>query len=113
MSSSVTMLWNTRNAKPGRRRHWVRLDEDMHIWSDDRTQSGVLSLSRNGADGPLRVILNVDGRRISDEITANGELLITIKNVKLLLVVRAVEESRVFLEFGMPRGDQTRIAISA
>jgi hypothetical protein len=108
---SVTEIWSVRNLQRGLRRHWVRLGEEMAISGDHPGQYGVLSICRAAASGRLFATLTLDDKQLTEEVTRRGELVISIREIKLVLAVRAVEGARVLVEFGVPHGDRTRIAL--
>ena len=110
---SVTKIWNTRNLKQRAHRHWVRFNEEMLISNGQQDQSSVLSIGQAIPGKPLLATLKVASGHLIQEIGNNGELVINNKNVRLLVVIRAIEESRVLVEFGVPRGDHTQIALGA
>jgi hypothetical protein len=47
------------------------------------------------------------------EIVRGGELIIDMHDLRLVVVVRALEAERVLIEFGVPRGNRTLIALGA
>jgi hypothetical protein len=110
---SVTEIWSARNLKRGLRRHWVHLREEILISGGRPDQSGVLSICQPTAGGPLVASLRVAVGRFTEEIGRGGQLFIDIRDLRLVVVVRAVEGTRVLLEFGMPRGNAATIALGA
>ena len=110
---SVTEIWNTRHLPRDLRRHWVRCHQEMLICSEQQEQRGVLSIGQQFAGGPLFATLKVAVCQVTEEISREGKLFININNLRLLVVIRAIDDSRVLLEFSVPRGDQTQIAVGA
>ncbi len=110
---SVTEIWSAHNLKRGLRRYWVRFREEMLIFGGRPDHSGVLSICQPTTRGPLFATLKVAVGQITEEIGRGGQLVIEIHNLRLVVVVRAVESTRVLLEFGVPRGNQAKIALGA
>jgi hypothetical protein len=110
---NVTELWNTRNLQRGLRRHWIPFREKIHISGGQANQSGVLSIHQPMPGGPLFATLDVEAGQLTEEIGRGGELVIDFHELRLVVVVRAVEDTRALLEFGVPRGQQAHIALSA
>ena len=74
-------------------------------------QCGVLSIRGPDAGGRLFATLRLDDKQLTEEVPRGGELLINIRDLKLVVAVRAVEDARVLVEFGVPHGDRTRVAL--
>lgn len=108
---SVTEIWSARNLKRGLRRHWVRFGEEMLISSDETAYSGVLSIWRPIPGGPLFAGLKAAGGEFIREIGHHGELVIHIDDLRLVVAVRAVECGRALVEFGVPPGNQVKVAL--
>jgi hypothetical protein len=108
---NVAEIWNARNLQRGLRRHWVRLGDEMLISDHQSDQCGSLSICRPTAHGQLFATLTLTDRQLTEEITRSGELVIHIHDIELVVSVRAIEGTRVLVEFGMPKGDHTRIAL--
>ena len=110
---SITKIWNTRNLKQRLHRYWVRFNEEMLISNGQQDQGSVLTIGPAFAGKPLLATIKVAEGQRTQEIGSDGELVINVKNVRLPVVIRAIEESRVLVEFGVPRGDHTQIALGA
>ncbi len=110
---NVAEIWSPRTLKRGMQRHWVGLGEDMLISGTHQTQFGQLSINRPTAGGRLFATLTLDDKRLTEEIFRSGDLVIQIRDLKLIVAVRAIEGSRVLVEFGVPQGDTTRVALWA
>jgi len=110
---NVAEIWNPRTLKRGTHRHWVGLGEEMLISGNHPTQFGQLSICRPTAGGRLFATLTLDDKRLTEEIFRSGDVVIQIRDLKLVVAVRAVEGSRVLVEFGVPQGDATRVALWA
>jgi hypothetical protein len=109
--NNVVEIWNACNLKRGLRRHWVGLGDQMVISGTPSEQCGALSICRPDANGPLFATLTLADRQLTEEITRSGELKIHINDIELVVSVRAIDGARVLVEFGMPKGDHTRIAL--
>ncbi len=110
---NVAEIWNARNLQRGLRRHWVHLGDEMMISDHQSRQCGSLSIRRPNAHGRLFATLTLADKRLTEEITRSGELVIHIRDIQLVVSVRAIEGTRVLVEFGMPKGDHTKIALWA
>ena len=108
---NIAEIWNARNLQRGLRRHWVRLGDEMMISDNRSEQCGSLSICRPNAHGRLFATLTLADKQLTEEITRSGELVIHIRDIELVVSVRAIEGTRVLVEFGMPKGDHTKIAL--
>jgi len=109
--NNVAEIWNARNLQRGLRRHWVGLGDEMIISDSQSGPCGSLSICRPYANGRLFATLTLSDRRLTEEVTRSGELVIHINDIELIVSVRAIEGKRVLVEFGMPKGDHTKIAV--
>jgi hypothetical protein len=110
---NVAHIWNARSLQRGLHRHWVGFGERMVISGEHPGQCGVFSICEPNASGRLFATLTLEDKHLTEEILRTGELVIHICDMELVVSVRAVEGSRVLVEFGMPKGDRTRIALWA
>jgi hypothetical protein len=110
---NVAEIWNARNLKRGLRRHWVSFGDQMVISGDQAEQCGVLSICQPNASGRLFATLTLEDKQLTEEILRSGELVIHIRDIELVVSVRAVEGARVLVEFGIPHGNQAKVALWA
>lgn len=108
---NVAEIWNARGLKRGLRRHWVRLGDEMEISGAQTGQCGALTLCQPHANGRLFARLTLDDKQLIEEVTRSGELMLHIRGIDLIVSVRAVEGTRVLVEFGTPQGHQARVAL--
>jgi hypothetical protein len=108
---NVTEIWNVRNLERGLRRHWVRFGDEIVISDDHPEQCGVLSICRPAASGRLFATLTLDDKQLTEEIIRSGDLVISIRDIQLVVAVRAVEGARVLVEFGIPQGNHAKVAL--
>lgn len=94
------------------RRHWVRLGDEMLISGNEPAQCGVLSICRPAQNGRMFATLIFDDVFVTEEIVRSGDLVIQIRDLKLVVAVRAIEGNRVLVEFGIPHGGTARVALS-
>ena len=109
---SVAEIWNPRNMKRGLSRHWVALDGEMTIYRAPQKTCGALAISRPNASGRLFATLTLADRELTEEITRSGEVVVHIGDMELVVSVRAIEGTRVLVEFGTPRGTNATVALA-
>jgi hypothetical protein len=110
-STNVAQLWNLR-AGHRMRRHWVSFSERMIIAGGNLEQSGVLSVPPIGHEG-LKARLRVLGKD-SEELVAPGhDITVWIHGLELVIVVRAVEDDRMLVEFGVPPGSKVGVTLES
>jgi hypothetical protein len=109
--NNVAEIWNARNLKRGLHRHWVRLGDEMMISGEQHDACGALSICRPNANGRLFATLTLADRQLTEEVTRSGELVVQIRDIELIVSVRAIEGTRVLVEFGMPHGNRAKIAL--
>jgi hypothetical protein len=108
---NVAEIWNARSLKRGLRRHWVRFGDEMVISGDQANELDVLSICQPNASGRLFATLTLADQELTEEFDRGGELVIRIRDIELVVAVRAVEGKRVLVEFGAPHGNRARIAL--
>ncbi|CAN0441802.1 unnamed protein product, partial [Phaeothamnion confervicola] len=100
--NNVVQISNARDATRGAPRHWVRLGSDQPGTDAQRGECGALAIGPPNASGRLFATLTLTDRHLTEELTRSGEFFIHICDIKLMVSVRAVEGTRVLVEFGMP-----------
>jgi hypothetical protein len=110
--SEVFELWNPRNARSGLRRYWVRMGERMLIDGDSPHQVGVLSFHRPEREAELVAHLKLFDGQLQEPVRPGEDLTIRIRDLHLLVIVRAVQNDRVMLEFGVTPGTPVDITLS-
>lgn len=107
--SNVVQLWNPRGHR-NLRRHWVSFAERIVISGEHVDQSAVLSVLPTGCD-ELRVTLRCIGGEFEERITPGHDITVRLHGVELVIGVKAVDEDRMLVEFGVPFGRKVRISL--
>lgn len=107
--SNVVHLWNPRS-KHQLRRHWVSFNERIIIGGENLDQAGVLSVL-HAADDELRARLRVMGREYEEVVTPGHDITVWISGLELVIGVKAVEDERMLVEFGMPAGSKVGVTL--
>lgn len=111
--SNVAQLWNTRRSQR-LRRHWVSFSDRIVITGEDLDQSGVLSVLPTGREGDrdaLRARLRVLGNEFEEVVTPGQDITVWIHGLELVVAVRAVEDERMLVEFGIPPGSRVGVTL--
>jgi hypothetical protein len=107
--SNVVHLWNPRS-NHHLRRHWISFSERILIDGDTIEQSGVLSVQPEGRD-ELRARLRVMGREYEELVTPGHDITVWIDGLELTIGVKAVEDERMLVEFGIPPGSRVGVTL--
>ena len=107
----VAQLWNPRSSRR-LRRYWVSFDSRIVIGGATPEQSGVLSMRRVCQDA-LRARLQVGGRVFEDPVAAGNDVAVWINGLELFVGVKAIEDARLLLEFGIPSGTIVNLTLEA
>jgi hypothetical protein len=110
---NVSQLWSARRLKRGLRRHWVGMGEEIVITGDRSEWYGVLSIDGPDTSECLTATLAMNDKTYTEKLSRGGELVIQIDDVELVVVVRAVEGTRVLVELGTPRRSRATVAFLA
>jgi hypothetical protein len=108
---SVARLWNPRS-NPRLRRYWVAFEDRIVIGGEGREQSGVLSV-RPACEGGLRARLRVMGREFEEPVNAGHDIAIWINGLELFIGVKAVDDARMLVAFGIPSGTKVNVTLEA
>ena len=109
--SNVVQLWNPRS-NHRLRRHWVSFDERIIIAGEDMDQSGVLSVQHVDRE-ELRARLRVMGREFEEVVTPGHDITVWIHGLELIVGVKAVEDDRMLVEFGVPPGSKVGVTLDS
>jgi hypothetical protein len=109
--SNVVHLWNPRSNHQ-LRRHWVAFSERIVIDGENLEQSGVLSVLPVGHD-ELRARLRVMGKEFEEVVTPGHDITVWIGGLELIIGVKAVEDDRMLVEFGIPPGSKVGVTLDA
>lgn len=107
--NNVVHLWNPRS-NHHLRRHWVSFSERIIIDGEDIEQSGVLSVLNAGHD-ELRANLRVMGKEYEEVVTPGHDITVRISGLELIIGVKAVEDERMLVEFGIPPGSKVGLTL--
>jgi hypothetical protein len=107
----VAHLWNPRGNQK-LRRHWVSLGERILIGGERREQAGMLSLQPQ-REGELRARLRVMGREYEEVVHAGNDIVVWINGLTLFIGVKAVDEDRMLVSFGIPAGSKVNVTLDA
>jgi hypothetical protein len=99
--ANVARLWNPRSSHR-LRRYWISFEEQIVIGGESPEQTGVLSV-RPACQGELRARLRVMGRKFEEPVWING--------LKLFVCVKAVEDARMLVAFGIPSGSTVNVTL--
>ena len=109
--SNVVQLWNPRSSHR-LRRHWVSFQDRIVIAGDDLEQAGVLSVLPMGR-GELCARLQVMGREFEETVTPGHDITVWIHGLELVIGVKAVEDERMLVEFGVPPGSKVGVTLDS
>jgi Fe2+ transport system protein FeoA len=107
--SNVVHLWNPRSNQHLRRR-WVSFSEQIIIGGESIEQAGVLSVQPAGND-ELRARLRVMGHEYEEVVTPGHDITVRISGLELIIGVKAVEDERMLVEFGIPPGSNVGVTL--
>ncbi len=105
----VTQLWNPRSNHL-LRRNWVLFGERIVIVGDNVDQAGaltVLSVGPNELCARLRVL----GQEFEEIVTPGHDITVTIHKLELVVGIKAVEDERMLVEFGVPPGSKVSVTL--
>lgn len=109
--TNVVRLWNPRS-NHHLRRHWVSFSEQIIIGGESIEQSGVLSVLPLGRD-ELRARLRVMGHEYEEVVAPGHDITVWISGLELTIGVRALEDERMLVEFGVPPGSKVGLTLSS
>ncbi len=109
--SNVVQLWNPRS-NHRLRRHWVSFDDRIVIAGENLDQAGVLSVLPTGRDS-LCARLRVMGREFEETVTPGHDITVWIHGLELVIGVKAVEDERMLVEFGVPPGSKVGVTVDS
>lgn len=109
--TNVVHLWNPRS-NHHLRRHWVSFSDRIIIDGESIEQSGVLSVLPVGCD-QLRARLRVMGREYEEVVTPGHDITVWISGLELTVGVKAVEDERMLVEFGVPPGSKVGLTLGS
>lgn len=98
--AKVAHLWNPRGNRK-LRRYWMSFKDRIVIGGESPDQAGIL-LVRPTPQGELHARLQVMGRRFEEPVNAGNDLAVWINGLKLFVCVKAVEDARMLVAFGVP-----------
>lgn len=107
--SNVVHLWNPRS-NHRLRRCWVPFSDRIIIDGENLEQSGVLSVLPVGHD-QLRARLQVLGHEYEEVVTPGHDITVRISGLELIIGVKAVEDERMLVEFGIPPGSRVGVTL--
>lgn len=109
--SNVVHMWSPRS-NHHLRRHWVDFGDRIIIDGENIEQSGVLSVQPMGWD-QLRACLQVMGRQYEETVTPGHDITVWISGVEVTIGVKAVEDERMLVEFGVPMGSKVGVTLGS
>jgi len=109
--SNVVHLWNPRSIHH-LRRQWISFSERIIIGGENIEQSGVLSVLPAG-DDELRARLQVMGHEYEEVVTPGHDITVRISGLELIIGVKAVEDERMLVEFGIPPGSRVGVTLDS
>ena len=108
---SVARLWNPRS-NHRLRRYWISFEDQIVIGGEGPEQAGVLSV-RPAWQGELRARLRVMGREFEEPVNAGNDIAVWINGLKLFVCVKAVDDARILVAFGIPSGSTVNVTLEA
>ena len=108
---NVARLWNSRS-KHSLRRHWISFQDQIVIDGESLEQTGVVSV-RRACQGELRARLRVMGREFEEVIKEGNDIAVWINGLELIIGVKAVDDERVLVVFGIPPGSKVNVTLEA
>jgi hypothetical protein len=109
---SVTRIWSVRNFRSPLKRYWVGFHEDVFIHGETPEQSGVLSICPPEDSAAITAHLRVFGREVTQVLQPGEDISVRIHGLELIVGVRAVEDDRLLLEFGIPEGSHASLTLA-
>ena len=107
----VAQLWNSRS-KHSLRRHWISFQDQIVIDGESLEQTGVVSVRRT-CRGELHARLRVMGREFEEVIKEGNDIAVWINGLELIIGVKAVDDERVLVVFGIPPGSKVNVTLEA
>lgn len=107
----VAQLWNPRSSHR-LRRHWISFEDQIIIGGESLEQAGVLSV-RPACQGELRARLRVMGCEFEEAIKAGNDIVIWINGLELFIGVKAIDDKRMLVAFGIPPGSKVNVTLDA
>ena len=101
-----------RNFRSPLKRYWVGFHEDVFIHGENAEQSGVLSLCPPADSEAITAHLRVFGREVTQVLQPGEDISVRIHGLELVVGVRAVEDHRLLLEFGIPEGSHASLTLA-
>ncbi len=108
---SVARLWNPRGNRR-LRRYWVAFDEQIYVDGESLDQAGVLSF-RSAPSGQLSARLRAMGCEFEEEVASGNDIAIWINGLKLFVGVKAIDDTRMLLAFGIQPGTRVNVTLEA
>jgi Fe2+ transport system protein FeoA len=108
---NVAQMWNPRSSQR-LRRHWVSFEDQIIIGGEGLEQAGVLSV-RHVGEGELCARLRVMGREFEESVVAGNDIAVWINGLELFIGVKAVDEERMLVAFGIPPGSKVNVTLDA
>jgi hypothetical protein len=109
---SVTKIWSPRNFCSPLKRYWFAFHEDVFIHGENVEQSGVLSIRPPHDSDAITAHLRVFGREVTQVLQPGEDISVRIHGLELIVGVRAVEDDRLLLEFGVPQGSHASLTLA-
>ena len=108
--ASVARLWNPRSNHK-LHRYWVSFEDRIIIAGESLEQTGVLSLQRVNPDA-LRARLRVMGCEFEEIIGSGNDLAVWINGLELFVGVKAIEDRRMLIAFGIPPASKVKMKVT-
>ncbi|MFA5914498.1 MAG: hypothetical protein WC830_13170 [Burkholderiales bacterium] len=109
--AKLARLWNPRSNNR-LRRHWVGFKDRILIGGEMPEQAGVLTLLPLGCDG-LLVRLQVMERVFREVVEPGNDIVVWINGLELLVGLKALEDERMLVAFGVARGSSVEVTLEA
>ena len=107
---SVTQLWNPCGNRT-LHRYWVSFSDRIIIEGENPEHAGVLSLRPEGTHG-LKARLQILGSECESPVAPGCDITLWINGLALFIGVKAVEETRVQVAFGVPRNATVAVTVA-
>ena len=107
--AKVTQLWNPRGNRR-LRRYWMSFQDRIVIGGEGPEQAGILSV-QPARQGELRARLQVMGRKFEERVSAGNDIAVWINGLKLFVCVKAVEDARMLVAFGVPSDTTVNVTL--
>jgi hypothetical protein len=107
--AKLVQLWNPRS-RHYLRRYWISFKDRIVIRGESVDQMGVLAVLPRGRDG-LRAHLQVMGSEFMEAVAPGNDLVVWINGLELLVGVRAVEDERMLVSFGVAQGAKVSVRL--